>query len=237
MAKPKKPVPARTVAGVRREMLERHRLDLPEDLVRDVIEREPELRREILTSGGELDTEVRELFLETLAQLLVGASWPLIGDPKGWSVKAFASIRKAVEARGGRILPAPAVTEMAFDVRVLEDGVRSVVPRGRIDASNYTSFPEKLLSALAGKKGTWSGWRVILDFGTVEWGEVDQALYALTTSAQNIRFYKGAMAAVAVSASLRRRLEELRPKLAPETIPTLADSFEEALRALGRGRG
>jgi len=232
MAKPKKPVPARTVAGVRREMLERNRLDLPEDLVREVIEREPELRREILASGGGLDTEVRELFLETLAQLLVGASWPLIGDPREWSVKALGSIRKAVEARGGRILPAPAVTKMAFDVRVLEDDVRSVVPRGRIDASNYTSFPEKLLSALAGKNGTWSRYRVILDFGSVEWAEGDQALYALTTSARNVRFYQGALVAIGVAEALRRRLEELRPKLAPEAIPALAGTLAGALRTL-----
>ena len=68
-------------------------------------------------------------------------------------------------------------------------------------------------------------------------GEVDQALYALTTSAQNIRFYKGAMVAIGVSDPLRRRLEELRPKLAPETIPTLAASVDEALSALGRAGG
>jgi len=232
MAKPKKAISAKVLAGLRKEILRQTRMDLPEDLVRAVIEREPELRQEILDSVGELDTEVRELFLETLAQLLVGASWPLIGDPREWSSKALGSIRKAVEARGGRIHPAPLVTEQTFDVRLLDDGVRLAQPRGRIDASNYTDFPEKLLRALAGKKGTWSGIRLILDFGAVQWAEVDQALYALTTSAQNLRFYRGKMVAVGVADSLRRRLEELRPKLAPETLPTLAGTTAGALRAL-----
>jgi len=232
MAKPKKAISAKLLAAVRKELLERTRMELPENLVREVVEREPELRREILASGGDLDTEVRELFLETLAQMLVGASWPLIGDPKAWGAKTLKSIRKAVQARGGRIHSAPPVTELTFDIRVLDDGLRSVVPRGRIDDSNYTEFPEKLLRALAGKKGTWTGHRLVLDFGAVEWADADQALYALTTSARNFRFYEGKMVAFGVADPILRRLEELRPKLAPETIPTLAASADDALRTL-----
>ena len=229
MAKPKKRISADVLDGVRRGILERTRMDLPVDLIREVVEREPELRREVLASDGELDTEPRELFLETLAQMLAGTSWPLIGDSREWGARALASIRKAVEARGGRILPPPPVTELAFDVRVLDDGVRSVVVRGRVDGSNYTEFPERLLRSLA---DAWSGTRVVLDLSSLEWETEDHAVYALTTSAQNLRFYKGALVAVGVADAVRRRLEELRPKLAPETIPTLAGSPEEALRAL-----
>jgi len=232
MAKPKKAISAKLLAAVRKELLERTRMELPDNLIREVLEREPELGREILASGGDLDTEVRELFLETLAQMLVGASWPLIGDSKEWGAKTLKSIRKAVEARGGRIHPAPPLTELSFDIRVLDDGVRSVVPRGRIDGSNYTEFPEKLFRALAGKKGTWTGLRLVLDFGTVGWTDADQALYALTTSERNFRFYEGKMVAFGVADPILRRLEELRPKLAPETIPTLAASAADALRTL-----
>ena len=235
MAKPRKAIPAKTLAGVREEILQQTRMELPEELIREVIEQEQELRREVLASRGVLDTEVRELFLETLAQLLVGTSWPLIGDPRERSGRALKSIRKAVKARGGRIHPPPPVTDLTFDVELLADGIRSVVPRGRIDQTNYTHFPEDLLRALAGKKGTWSGHRLVLDFRAVEWAEADQALYALTTSAQNIRFYQGKLVAIGVAEVLRRRLQELRPKLAPETIPTLAGSSDEALRALPSG--
>jgi hypothetical protein len=228
----KKALSPKVVAGVRQEILDQTRMELPEDLVREVIESDPELRREIVAADGELDTEVRELFLETLAQMLVATSWPLIGDPRERSGRALKSIQKAVKARGGRIRPPPPVTELSFAVEMLADGIRSVVPRGRIDVTNYTHFPEELLRSLAGKKGTWSGHRLVLDFGAVEWAEVDQALYALTTSAQNIRFYKGALVAIGVSEPLLGRLEELRPKMAAEMIPTLAGSVDEALRML-----
>jgi hypothetical protein len=63
-----------------------------------------------------------------------------------------------------------------------------------------------------------------------------QALYALTTSARNVRFYQGALVAIGVTEALRRRLEELRPKLAPETIPTLAGTLAGALRTLRSSR-
>jgi hypothetical protein len=232
----KKSISAKVVAGIREEILKQSRMELPVELIREVIEQEPELRWELVAADGELDTEVRELFLETLAQHLAGTSWPLIGDPRERSGRALKSIRRAVKARGGRIHPPPPVTELSFAVEILADGIRSVVPRGRIDQTNYTHFPESLLRALAGKKGTWSGYRLILDFRAVEWAGVDQALYALTTSAQNIRFYKGALVAIGVSKPLLARLEELRSKMAAETIPTLAGSAEEALRLL-RGSG
>lgn len=228
----KKPISAKAVARVRQEILDRTRMELPDELIREVIDSDPELRREILAGSGELDTEVRELFLEMLAQLLISGSWPLLGDPRRWSGRALKSIQKAVKGRGGRIHPPPPVTELSFAVELLAGGIRAVVPRGRIDGTNYTRFPEELLRSLAGKKGTWSGHRLILDFRAVEWAEVDQALYALTTSAQNVRFYTGAMVAIGVPKPVLDRLEELRPKMAAQTIPTLAASADEALRVL-----
>jgi hypothetical protein len=83
MARPKKAISAKVLAGVRKEILAHTRLDLPEDLVREVVEREPELRREILASGAELDTESpRALSGNARAECSSALPGPLIGDPR-----------------------------------------------------------------------------------------------------------------------------------------------------------
>lgn len=55
-------------------------LELPDALIVEVAGSDAELLAELAAAEGSLDTEVRELFQEALAQHLTGCSWPLIGE-------------------------------------------------------------------------------------------------------------------------------------------------------------
>lgn len=230
MARRPKALSPAVLRAVHRELIESTGLDFPLPLIREVIAREPELEREVRLSKGGLDTDVRELFEETVSQLLIGESWPLMGDEPGRAKKTLARFRKAAEARGVKFPEPRRITKIETSIEPIGPGLVRVTPKGRIDGSNYTTFSSACLKGAAGDEPRG----IALDFGRVEWDELDHALFALQTTHQNANFFIGPLVAFGVDPKLVVRQEELKPKLAAEMIVEIAGSEADAVARLRR---
>ena len=80
-----------------------HNIDLPDTVIRQVLECDAELQDEI-RSGAATDTYVRDMLIDQVCRLLQVSSYPCYGDTREYSEIFWTSLKLALEAVGGKVL-------------------------------------------------------------------------------------------------------------------------------------
>ena len=78
-------------------------IDLPDEVIRQVLERDTELQDQI-RSGAATDTYVREMLIDRVCHLLQISNYPCYGDTHEYSEIFWTSLKLALEAVGGKVL-------------------------------------------------------------------------------------------------------------------------------------
>lgn len=80
-----------------------HCIDLPDEMIRQVLECDTELQDEI-RSGAATDTCVRDMLIDRVCHLLQISNYPCYGDTHEYSEIFWTSLKLALEAVGGKVL-------------------------------------------------------------------------------------------------------------------------------------
>lgn len=80
-----------------------HGIDLPDEMIRRVLERDTELQDEI-RRGAATDTYVRDMLIDRVCHLLQVSNYPCYGDTHEYTENFWNSMKSALEAVGGKVL-------------------------------------------------------------------------------------------------------------------------------------
>ena len=80
-----------------------HGIDLPNEVIRQVLESDTELH-EAIRDGAATDTWVRDMLIDRVCHLLQISDYPCYGDTHEYSEIFWTSLKLALEAVGGKVL-------------------------------------------------------------------------------------------------------------------------------------
>ena len=80
-----------------------HGIDLPDEVIRQVLESDTELRDEI-RDGAATDTHVRDMLIGCVCRRLEVSDYPCYGDTHEYAENFWNSMKSALEAVGGKVL-------------------------------------------------------------------------------------------------------------------------------------
>ena len=80
-----------------------HGIDLPDEVIRQVLESDMELQDEI-RGGAALDTCVRDMLIDRVCSQLQVSNYPCYGDTHEYTENFWNSMKSALEAVGGKAL-------------------------------------------------------------------------------------------------------------------------------------
>lgn len=80
-----------------------HGIDLPDEVIRQVLESDTELQDEI-RDGAATDTHVRDMLIGCVCRRLEVSDYPCYGDTHEYTENFWNSMKSALEAVGGKVL-------------------------------------------------------------------------------------------------------------------------------------
>lgn len=80
-----------------------HGIDLPDEVIRQVLESDTELQDEI-RDGAATDTHVRDILIGCVCRRLEVSDYPCYGDTHEYAENFWNSMKSALEAVGGKVL-------------------------------------------------------------------------------------------------------------------------------------
>jgi hypothetical protein len=80
-----------------------HGIDLPDEVIRQVLESDTELQDEI-RDGAATDTYVRDILIGCVCRRLEVSDYPCYGDTHEYAENFWNSMKSALEAVGGKVL-------------------------------------------------------------------------------------------------------------------------------------